>query len=326
MKNKILISIVNTSNAEYLKKCLSSIYKKNLDENFDICVLDNASTDNSIEMLNNNFPNVFLIKNSKKLGYIENQNIILNKFYKNYKYTMLLNEDTEMITDKFLNHLIQNLESNTSVAAISPKIYYADGSIQPGGNGFTNITIYIIKILKLTRLVEKLRLKKILVKTRKFVPLKQARMYLNKFSNDQKKIQFSPVISGCCIMIKKEALDDVGILDKRFIMYADDLDWCRRASNNGWKCCYVNSVELMHHYKASFSEFTYIEEHRSMFRYLRKYNHSKYGIIFLKILSLTESVINILVLLISSIIKFKSSDTKNTFKTEINKINITFKE
>tara|TARA_Y100000768_G_C23979051_1_gene684698 strand:- start:1180 stop:2160 length:981 start_codon:yes stop_codon:yes gene_type:complete len=326
MNSKILISIVNTSNAKYLKKCLISIYERNKEENFDICVLDNASDDNSLSMLKEEFPEVIVLKNKTKLGYIENQNIILNKLYKNYHYIMLLNEDTEMITYSFLNKMKKSLDSDSGIAAISPKIYYADGSIQPGGNGFTTVLIYIFKIMKLTKIVKWLRIKSILVKFRKFIPHKQIRMYLRKFSKSYSALQISPVISGCCIIIKKQALDDVGLLDDRFIMYADDLDWCRRASIKGWSCYYDNNVELMHHYKASFSEFTYIEEHRSMFRYLRKYKHSKIGIVFLKIISLLESIIIIVSSFTKILFPSKKIIIARYLATELKKIKITFTE
>tara|TARA_B000000475_G_C15636618_1_gene299782 strand:- start:42 stop:425 length:384 start_codon:yes stop_codon:yes gene_type:complete len=127
-------------------------------------------------------------------------------------------------------------------------------------------------------------------------------------------------------MIKKNAMDDIGILDSRFIMYADDLDWCRRAASNGWSCYYNNEVELMHHYKASFSEFTYTEEHRSMFRYLRKYKHSKTGIFLLKIISLLESIIIIVNSFIKILFFIKKAYNFKIISTEIKKIKITFME
>jgi GT2 family glycosyltransferase len=326
IKKEILVSIVNTSNCEYLKKCLNSIYKNNLTKNYDICVLDNASTDNSFSMVEKEFPLVILLKNKSRLGYIENQNIILKKLYRNYSHIILLNEDTEIITNNFLEKMRIKLDSRKNTAAVSPKIYYSDGRIQPGGNGFTTVFIYILKILKISKILGLIRLKKIFVYLSAFIPNEQIRLYLNKFSNKRKNFELSPVISGCCMMIKKEALDEIGLLDNRFIMYADDLDWCRRAYINGWSCYYLNDIELMHHYKVSSSDFTYIEAHRSMFRYLRKFKHNSIGIIFLKIFSLLESL---LIIVFSPLIYFnKKSDLTSAkiITRELTKIKITLTE
>lgn len=302
------ICIINTNNKDLLISCINSIIKYNDDVSYCIYLLDNASDDGTADLIEKMYPQVVLFRNIKKLGFVPNMNKMLNACYKSAKYTMMLNEDTEFITQNSFKIMIEYLSTHNNVAAVSPYIMYGDGSPQPGGRSFSNILTYFLEYSHAKYIIP-LKLRYIIADYYlQYIPIKQIRVYLSVFKNHREPYQNVEVISGACMMIKKEALESVGLLDTRYNIYADDLDWCRMASMKGWKVSYLNIVKIIHYCKVSTSKnpFSLLESEKSMFNYLIKYNHNKYGIALLRIFIINIYIINIIASFLQILYNFRN--------------------
>ena len=222
------ISIVNYNNKEYLKSCLDSIYSHAPETNFEVIVVDNGSSDGSTEAVKHAFPSINLIENSNNLGFVKanNQGIRASKG----QYVLSLNNDT-IIEDGTLSGLVRFMNEHPDVGACGPKVLNRDGSLQyQCRRNFPTISSSLFYFLRLHRL---------------FPGKKRFGQYLMTHRNSDEAGEVDSV-SGCCMMVRREVIEEVGILDENFIMYGDDLDWCYRIKQAGWKVFYVPDYQIVH--------------------------------------------------------------------------------
>ena len=222
------ISIVNYNNKECLGACLDSIYSHAQDVNFEIIVVDNNSSDGSIDFINQAFPLVSVIENSENLGFVKanNQGIRASSG----RYLLSLNNDTIM-KNGTLAGLVRFMQEHPDVGVCGPKVLNRDGTFQRQcRRSFPTISSSFCYFLKLHKL---------------FPRSEYFGRYLMTQLDCDKPGEVDSV-SGCCMMVRKEVIEQVGILDESYIMYGDDLDWCYRIKQEGWKVCYVPHVEIVH--------------------------------------------------------------------------------
>jgi GT2 family glycosyltransferase len=228
--NDLSIIIVNINNRKLLEECLSSIYKSTHNVNFEIIVSDNGSTDGSLEMVKDNFPEVILIENKENLGFIKASNQGL-KIYK-ARYAMLLNDDT-IVKDGALDKLVEFMEENPKVGGCGPKLLNVDGSIQHQGG-----------------------------------------LFGKKFWRSQKPVSVDFVI-GAALVVRKEVIDKVGMLDENLFFYNDDLDWCMSIRKAGWKIFFVPQAEVIHYggysSKRAFKARLFVEGFKGGMYFCRKH-------------------------------------------------------
>lgn len=222
------ISIVNYNNKEYLKSCLDSIYSHAPETNFEVIVVDNGSSDGSTEAVKHAFSSISLIENSNNLGFVKanNQGIRASQG----RYVLSLNNDT-IIEDGTLSGLVRFMNEHPDVGACGPKVLNRDGSLQyQCRRSFPTISSSLFYFLRLHRL---------------FPGKKRFGQYLMTHRNSDEAGEVDSV-SGCCMMVRREVIEEVGILDENFIMYGDDLDWCYRIKQAGWKVFYVPDYQIVH--------------------------------------------------------------------------------
>ena len=208
-KSKVSIIIVNCDGGRHILNCLKSV-KKSTYPNYEIIVVDNGSRDGSPDLIKKNFPDVKLILNKKNIGFTGGNNVGM----KNAKGDIyfLLNDDT-VIRPDLIKILVKELESSPKIGIVGPKIYFMD---EPGKIWFAggkidwskSKTFHIGRNLKDKELV-----------------------YDFKRETD--------FITGCALMIKKEVVDKIGLLDKSFFIYYEDADWSQKAKKAGYKVIYI---------------------------------------------------------------------------------------
>lgn len=227
----IIILSYNTKN--YLAQALLSI-KDQLTKDWEVIVVDNNSTDGSSAMVKKEFGFAELIQNKANLGFAGGNNIGIGRAHG--EYVMLLNSDAELLPDNPLDTLLEYLDAHPRVAAITPRVTMPDGSIDLGShrgiptpwNAFT----YFTGLEKLFG---------------RFPMLNRVLGGYHQTWKNYNRIHEIDACSCAAIIVRGTAIQEVGMLDERFFMYAEDLDWCVRFREAGWKVIYHPEVRVLHH-------------------------------------------------------------------------------
>lgn len=221
------VIIVSYNTRQLLRNCLSSLQKMQKRHQYAITVIDNGSSDGSVEMVKDDFPWVKLIESGKNLGFAAGNNLALKKMKADLY--ILLNSDTEVEKDS-LDKLVDFM-ANSDFGIGSCKLYFADGSFQPNfGDKPDPLPIFIW----LSGLDDILPFRDKLPSLHKKYP-----------SSYQKEAEVSWV-SGSVMAIKKEVLEKTGFLDERIFMYGEDIEYCLRASKAGFKIGWIPQSQVMH--------------------------------------------------------------------------------
>jgi len=250
------IVIVNYNSTDHLLNCLESV-KKNLNGmSADIFVQDNASKDNVSRILSE-FPDVILHINTRNLGFAKavNQAIRQGKS----EYLILLNPDTR-ITEDFFKTSLEFMRKNPDVGVMGPKISDNDGRLQNSARAFpTPLTAFFGRSSFLSK---------------KFPQNPITSRNLLSLKSDGKTPMTVDWVSGACMVIRRKAIEDAGLLDERFFMYWEDADWCRRMWESGWKVVYYPRASVYHYVGGSSEKSVFrsvIEFHKSVYRLFEKY-------------------------------------------------------
>ena len=212
------VIIANWNGKEILRKCLTTFFANTKSQNCNVVVVDNASTDGSIEMLQQNFPQVQLIKNNANMGYsIANNQGIQLALDKDAKQVLLLNNDVEITDGKWLDKLTTVLESKHEIGIVGCKLLFLDGKIQHAGG--------LIKLHGAYHRGER-----------------------EEDRGQYDKVEFVDYVTGATLLIKADVIRKIGLLDEGFTpLYCEDSDWCVRASLYRYKVAYTPEPALIHH-------------------------------------------------------------------------------
>lgn len=253
------IVIVNWNVRDLLKSCLRSIYRGGISTDrlrLETIVVDNASTDGSVEMARQAFPQVTLIANEDNAGFTggNNQGMALSRG----RYVLLLNPDTEVLDDA-LHRMVAYMDAHPQVGALGPMLLNPDGSVQSSRRRFPRPA---------TAFVESTALQSC---------FPHHRLLTDYYALDIPDDAVAEVdwVTGACLLIRREALDGVGPLDDGFFMYSEELDWCHRAKAAGWEVIYYPEAKVIHHGGQSSEQvkaFQIIRFNRSKIRYFYKYH------------------------------------------------------
>ena len=238
----LAVVIVNYNVRDLLRRCLNSVLASRGDFSFDVCVVDNASTDQSAEMVRDEFRHVQLIANSENVGYpaANNQGLRLlgvnNENVENRpRFCLLLNPDTEVPLDAF-NKLLDYFENHEAIGVIGPKLVLPDGKLDLAcRRSFPTPEVSSYRMLGLSRL---------------FPHSRRFGRYNMTFLDENTVADVDSVV-GAFMMVRTAAITNVGMLDERFWMYGEDLDWAKRIKDEGWRVVYYPPVEVLHVKRAS---------------------------------------------------------------------------
>jgi len=263
---KLSVCILTLQASDYLRKCLRSIDENPPDCPYEVIVVDNHSTDGTIEMLAGEFPAVELIKNSENLGFTAPMNQALRRA--RGEYLLLLNPDT-IVHAQALNRLIDFMETHPDVGICGPKVLNTDGSLQqPCRRGESKPWAVTSYFLGLSRL---------------FPRSKFFGQYLMNYVDEDETHQVAGV-SGSCMVIRRQVIDQLGYLDERYFAYQEDADYCFQARIAGWKIYYYPQAQITHFGGQGGSRVqpyrSIIEWHRSYWLYYRKNLAGEYFFLF----------------------------------------------
>lgn len=249
------IIIVSWNVSELLRECLQSIEATRGELRLETIVVDSASADDSVNMIQTEFPDVRLVACAENVGFPRGNNIGLSMA--KGRNLLLLNPDTRVLSDA-LATLVAFLESNIDVGAVGPQLLNPDGSVQSSRRRFPTLT---------TMLFESTWLEGV-------APSSVLDRYYVRDLPDGETADVDWV-TGACIMAPRKVFDEVGGLDEGYYMYSEELDWCRRVRDAGWRVVYLPEAQVVHHTgKSSEQAVTarHINFQQAKLRYARKYH------------------------------------------------------
>lgn len=247
MNLSIIIVSFNVKN--YLRDCLKSIFATTNGITFEVFVVDNNSSDGSAEMVQAEFPDVHLLKNNKNVGFVRANNMAISK--SKGRVVLLLNPDTEIIRNS-LDKLIHDLETEPGIGAVGCKMLNTDLTLQPSCYHFPSLKeIFGLYFLG----------------SRVFSPFK-------KMSYERKReVDF---VRGAFMAMKRDCLEEIGLLDENFFMFGEETDLCLRMKQAGWKVLYSPETVILHH-RGKSSEQQKDEQYTQRIRSLLYFFKKHYG-------------------------------------------------
>lgn len=230
---RVAVVIVNWKTPALLALCLDSIKLEPQADSFEVWVVDNNSGDESCEMLRSRYPHVKLIANSENVGFSKacNQAIPLSSG----EFVLLLNPDTE-VKDGAIGKLADFMAENPKVGAVGPKVLNTDGTLQLAcRRSFPSVKAAFFRVTYLSRL---------------FPKNKTLSEYNLTFQDPDKTVEVD-ALSGSCMMVRRQAIDKIGLLDEDIFMFGEDIDWCWRIKQAGWAVYYRPDAVIYHVHGAS---------------------------------------------------------------------------
>lgn len=249
--------IVNWNTKKLLIQCIDSLYL-NIDQHkIEVIIVDNGSTDGSQKAVKDLFPSATLIENECNLGFAKANNIGIQQ--STGRYICLVNSDV-----KVLNHcgdqMCAYMDLNPSIGVLGPKILNPDLTLRKNCREFPNLWNSLCSASGIAKIFPR---SKIFSGT------------LMTYFNHNEIISVD-VLPGCFLMARREAFEQVGLLDERFFIYSEDKDWCKRFQMMKWDVVFFPECEVIHYAGASASNEPrrfLIEKLKADQQYWRKHHH-----------------------------------------------------
>ena len=254
---EVSIVIVNFNTIELLRACLQSIATDPSYRECEVIVVDNASTDGSVNMMKESFPSVRVIVNKSNEGFARPNNMGIR--IASGRYILLLNSDTE-VKPGAIREMQSFLETHPDAGACGPMLLYPDGSLQHSVRGFPTLW---------THWCDMSLLDKQFSHTVVFGGGQMAYF-------DYHRTQQVDHVMAAAFLVRREVCDQVGLFDERFTIYFNDMDLCYRIVKAGWKIYYVHTAHIVHHLGQTVGKvnrsFAYFEEmHNNIMLFYQKH-------------------------------------------------------
>ncbi len=233
---RLSIIVVNWNTRDLLRRCLAAVYNTLHNVNYELFVVDNGSSDGSAAMVEREFPGCILIKNAVNIGHAAANNQALRRARGGY--LVLLNSDT-VVQEDCLEKMMQLMDGNSGIGALSAQSINADGSIQQCCRRFPRIATIFIDDTFLgwrfpnNRVIRSYR-------------------YADWPHNDFREVEQPPIT---CFMVRREVVDRGGFFDERFFLYFGDPDWCLRIKKAGAGIFFTPEAKVVHYHGSSIAQF-----------------------------------------------------------------------
>jgi GT2 family glycosyltransferase len=256
MMSTVSVVIVSWNCRQLLGECLKSLRHSPAREVSQIIVVDNASSDGTPDAVRREFPEVELMESGGNLGFAQGNNLGMEGA--SGDYLCLINPDV-VVQSGCISRLLNYLQDHPDVGMIGPQIIGPDGAVQRSCMRTPTLWNQLCRALAIDSFTKGSRL--------------FGGYLMTEFAHDA--VRDVDIINGCFWLVRRSALQDVGPMDPRFWMYADDLDWCRRFSLAGWRIVFFPEARAIHYGGGSsrlVPVFSALQMHRADLQYWRKYH------------------------------------------------------
>ena len=239
-------AIVVTYNAmPYLERCLESV------SGYELVVVDHGSTDGSVELVRERFPEARLIDQENR-GFGAGMNTGMRAA--GGRYFLLLNADAWARGDA-VEELRAFADQHPEAAVVGPRLVNPDGSLQPSVRSFPTLWRLATEYFFLRKLAPRSRV-------------------FNAFFGagfDHSSVQEAEWLGAACLLVRREAAEDVGLFDEDFFIFSEEVDWCCRFREAGWKVLFFPGAEVVHVFTASYNPALFNELLRGHLRFFAKH-------------------------------------------------------
>jgi N-acetylglucosaminyl-diphospho-decaprenol L-rhamnosyltransferase len=259
------IIIVSWNVADLLRNCLRSIDENRGGLDLEVIVVDSASGDDSVALVRSEFPWVRLLACTENVGFPRGNNLGLAEA--NGRYLLLLNPDT-VILDNALAKMMTFAQENPEVGVLGCQLLNRDGTVQSSKRRFPTLLTAFFESTWLENFAPKSVL---------------AKYYAQDLADDE--TNDVDWVMGACMLAPRSVVEQVGGLDEAYFMYSEELDWCRRIKDSGWRVVYYPQAQIVH-YVGQSSDQAVVARHinfqQAKLRYFRKY-HGRFPALVLRL-------------------------------------------
>ncbi|UEM15925.1 glycosyltransferase family 2 protein [Bradyrhizobium barranii subsp. barranii] len=223
----VAVVIVSWNTRDILRGCLRSVFEQTQRVSFQVFVIDNNSQDGSADMVRAEFPDVTLIANAENRGFAAacNQGMQLASA----RYTLLLNPDT-VVLDDAISHSVRYADLHLDVGVVGCQVLEAEDRITPTGFSFPSPFNLFLALSGLSRAFPRSRL-----------------FGRPEFSWwDRRSERDVDVVTGMFMLVRREAIAQVGLMDEAYFVYSEEADWCYRFAQAGWRRVFTPSARIVH--------------------------------------------------------------------------------
>lgn len=269
---RLSIVIVNWNTEALLRECLASITAHPPDGAYEVVVVDNASTDSSVAMVRDMFPEVTLLANEENAGFAAGNNLAIEA--STADMVLLLNSDT-VVREGALETLLQFMERHPQAGAAGARLLNPDGSLQHSCFPLPTLLSEGMHLFHLDH---------------------RQRQAMQEWDVSQPRAV--EVLLGACMLLRREAVEQVGLLDEGYFMYSEEVDYCRRLREAGWALYWVPEAEVVHYGGQSTRQVAtemFLRLYAGKLRYFRKHEGPHAGRIY-KLILLSAALMRLLLL------------------------------
>jgi N-acetylglucosaminyl-diphospho-decaprenol L-rhamnosyltransferase len=247
---------VSYNTRDLLRGCLDSVIStlgSRLE--YELLVVDNASTDDSVAMVRDSFPQAHLFDNLDNRGFAAGSNQAIAE--SSGRYVILLNPDT-VVREGALDGMVRLLEEHGDVGVVGPKLLFPDGSFQHSAFSFPSLAMIFLDFFPLHHRLSNSRA--------------NGRYPRRLYEMGEPFPIDHPL--GAALMVRRQVIDEVGPLDEKFFMYCEEIDWCMRIKDAGWQIVCWPQAEIVHYVGQSTEQFRdkmYVALHKSRLRLYGKH-------------------------------------------------------
>lgn len=232
------VIIVTYNATRHIESCLHSIYQNSNDISFEVIVSDNQSTDGTVELVQEKFPQVKLLRGTNRgYGAGNNRGLAVSRG----RYCVILNDDT-IILDGSLTQLVHFMDQHPDVGMLGPKLLNVDGSLQPSITNFPRAWKDIVRLLLPRRYqVNTPGVRQAIERWSRLFPQRR----LGRYDNHE---QTKPVdgVKGACFVVRRAVLDRVGGFDENIFFHTEEQEWAYRITRAGWRVVFYPKPQIIH--------------------------------------------------------------------------------
>jgi N-acetylglucosaminyl-diphospho-decaprenol L-rhamnosyltransferase len=250
MRGDVAAVVVSWNVRDYLRRCLLSLHEAARETAVEIWVVDNGSRDGSVAMVQQEFPDVHVLANPDNPGFAAANNQAIRASAS--RYVLLLNPDAELMPGA-LAGLCRYLDRHPRVAVVGPRLLNTDGSVQSSRRRAPRLATGFVESTQLQQYVRRSWL--------------TDRYYVADQPDDLE--QHVDWLVGACLLVRRAAIEAVGLLDEGFRFNSEELEWCWRFRRAGWDVAYLPTAQVLHHAGQSSGQdvfYRHLHHHASKYR------------------------------------------------------------